>query len=151
MCIISKERIAFCAQVEGTQGEVFPASPITLQCRRKRVPNESIPKNGHSWPSTPECSFWLGEWQSEKKRLNCDGREICNAMRGIVAGYGVDSHQDVSDGSDALHPLWRSHSARTELFFADEEASCESGTPMMECYSSKLWCKEDWIGMQNSI
>ena len=31
MCIISKERIAFCVQVEGMQGEIFAASPIALQ------------------------------------------------------------------------------------------------------------------------
>ena len=33
MCIISKQRIAFCAQVEGTWGEIFTASPIALQSR----------------------------------------------------------------------------------------------------------------------
>jgi hypothetical protein len=33
MCIISKERIAFCMQVEGTQGEILGASPIALQSR----------------------------------------------------------------------------------------------------------------------
>jgi len=33
MCIISKERIAFCAQGEGTRGEMFAASPIALQSR----------------------------------------------------------------------------------------------------------------------
>jgi hypothetical protein len=31
MCIIRKEKIAFCAQVEGTQGEIFAASTIALQ------------------------------------------------------------------------------------------------------------------------
>jgi hypothetical protein len=31
MCIISKERIVFCAQVEGTRGEIFAVSPIPLQ------------------------------------------------------------------------------------------------------------------------
>jgi len=31
MCIISTERIPFCVQVEGTQGEIVPASPIALQ------------------------------------------------------------------------------------------------------------------------
>jgi len=31
MCIMSKERIAFWAQVEGTGGEIFAASPIALQ------------------------------------------------------------------------------------------------------------------------
>jgi hypothetical protein len=48
--IISKERIAYCAQVEGTRGEIFAASPIALQSRCKRVPNEPIPMYGHSWP-----------------------------------------------------------------------------------------------------
>jgi hypothetical protein len=33
MCIISKERIAFCAEVEGTRGEIFAVSPIVLQFR----------------------------------------------------------------------------------------------------------------------
>jgi hypothetical protein len=33
MCIISKERIAFCAQVEGTREESFTASPIAFQSR----------------------------------------------------------------------------------------------------------------------
>jgi hypothetical protein len=33
MYIISKERIAFCAQVERTQGEIFAASPIAFQSR----------------------------------------------------------------------------------------------------------------------
>jgi len=37
MCIISKERIALCAPVEGTRGEIFTASPIALQSRCKRV------------------------------------------------------------------------------------------------------------------
>jgi len=32
MCIISKERISFFVQVEGTRGEIFVASPIALQC-----------------------------------------------------------------------------------------------------------------------
>jgi hypothetical protein len=31
MCIISKERIAFCAQVEVTQGDVLAASLIALK------------------------------------------------------------------------------------------------------------------------
>ena len=31
ICIIGKERIAFCAQVEGTQGEIFAVSLIAFQ------------------------------------------------------------------------------------------------------------------------
>jgi len=126
MCIISKKRIAFCAQVEGTRGEVFAASPIALQSRCKRVANEPIPTYGHSWPSTPECSFKIGDRQSEKKQWNCDGRAICNETRGIGAGRGVSRHRDVSDGSDGPRPLWRSHSTRTEIFFADDPTNTQT-------------------------
>jgi hypothetical protein len=31
MCTISQERIAFCAQVEGTQGKIFTVSVIALK------------------------------------------------------------------------------------------------------------------------
>ena len=119
MCIISKERIAFCTLVEGTHGVVFAASPIALQFRCKRVPNEPIPRYGYSWLSTPECSFKIGDRQSEKKRWNSDRRAICNVMRGIEAGCGAIHHRVVSDSSEGAHPLWRSHSAQTEIFFAD--------------------------------
>jgi hypothetical protein len=119
MCIISKERIAFCAQVEGTRGVVFAVSPITLQSRCKRVPNETISTYGQSWPSPPECSFKIGDQQSEKKRWSSDRRAICNATRGIKAAHGVIRHRGVSDGSDGARLLWQSHSAQTELFFAD--------------------------------
>jgi len=119
MCIISKEWIAFCAQVEGTPGEVFEVSPTALQPRCQHVPDEPIPMYGHCWPSTPECSFKIGHRQSEKKRWNCDGRAICNATRGIDAGRGVCHHRGVSAGSDGARPLWQSHPARTEIFFAD--------------------------------
>jgi len=50
MCIISKERIAYCAQVEGMRGEIFAMSPIALQSRCMHVPTEPIPTYGHSWP-----------------------------------------------------------------------------------------------------
>ena len=50
LCIISKEKIAFCAQVEGMQGEIISTSHIALECRRNGVPNEPIPTYGHSWP-----------------------------------------------------------------------------------------------------
>jgi hypothetical protein len=33
MFIISKEKIAFCLQIEGTRGEIFIVSPIALQSR----------------------------------------------------------------------------------------------------------------------
>jgi len=71
-------------------------------------------------PTTPECIFKIGDQQSEKKLRNCDRRAICNATRGIDAGHGVIRHRGISDGSDGARPLWRSHSARTEMFFADQ-------------------------------
>jgi hypothetical protein len=67
MYIISKERIAFCVLVEATRGVVFAASHIAVQSQCKRVPNEPIPTYGHNWPSMPECSFKIGDRQSEKK------------------------------------------------------------------------------------
>jgi len=36
--------------VEEMGGEIFAASPITLQSWCKRVPNEPIMTYGHSWP-----------------------------------------------------------------------------------------------------
>jgi hypothetical protein len=105
MCIISTERIAFCAQVEGTRGVVFAASPIALQSRCKRVPNEPIPMYGHIWPSPPECSFQIGDRQSNMKWRNSDWRAICNITRGIKAARGVVRRQSVSDGSDGARPL----------------------------------------------
>jgi len=44
-------------------------------------------------------------------------------MRRIGAGRGVICRRGVSDGSEGARPLRRSHSARTELFFADEGQS----------------------------
>jgi len=54
-----------------------------------------------------------------KKQRNCDQRAMCNMTRGIDARRGVICQRGVSDGSDGARPLRRSHSARTELFFAD--------------------------------
>ena len=56
-----------------------------------------------------------------EKRRNCDRTAMCNATRGIDAGRWVIRHRGVSDGSDWVRPLWRSHSARTEMFFPDEQ------------------------------
>ena len=44
---------------------------------------------------------------------------MCNAKRGIDVGRRDIRHRGVSDGSDGARPLWRNHSARTEMFFAD--------------------------------
>jgi len=153
MCIISKERIAFCGQVEGMRGVVFAASPIALQSRCKLVPSEPIPMYGHSWPSPPECSFKIGDRQSEKKRWNSDQRAICNATPGIEAAHGVIHHWGVSDGSDGARPLWRGHSCRTEIFFPDEITNEDKFMiwryeNINLCGIWRIWmrhCRRNWI------
>jgi hypothetical protein len=129
ICITNKERIAFCAQIEGTRGEVFAVSRIALQSWCKRVPKEPITMYGHSLPLSPDCLFKIGDRQSEKKLWNRDGRAICNVTRGIDAWAGESRHRNVSDGSDLPHPLWRSHSARTEYCFSDD--SCRKTQLML--------------------
>jgi len=67
MCIISKERIAFCAQLEGTRGEIFTTSPIAFQSQCKRVPNEPIPTYGNSWPQWQSVRW---QWETGGVRRN---------------------------------------------------------------------------------
>jgi len=93
------------------------------------LPGREDPRNGvDSWNHRKsewaqkmgmiQCVFRIDR-QSEKKRRNGDRRVICNATSGIDAGRGVIRHRGVSDGTDWVRPLWRSHSAQTEMFFAD--------------------------------
>jgi len=46
-------------------------------------------------------------------------------MRDLDSGRGAIRHRGVSDGSDGARPLWRSHSARTEMIFADAPITSE--------------------------
>jgi len=46
-------------------------------------------------------------------------------MHGFDAGWGAIRHWGVSDGTDEVRPLWQSHSAQMEIFFADEVKSSE--------------------------
>jgi len=77
----------------------------------------------------PECWLKIRDQQSEKKRRNRARKAICNATHGIGAGRGVIRHRGVSGGSDRAHPVWRSHSARTELFLADVKEDFCSSSP----------------------
>ena len=81
MCIIHNESIAFRAQVEGTRGDIFPASPVALQSRCKWVPNAPIPMYGHSWPYHQSLRF----------KLDTDsvGRNSETAIEGRYAMYCV--------------------------------------------------------------
>ena len=108
--------------VEGTRAEIFAVSPIA-------IPMQTCTQWTHSdvWSqlaTTLDCLFKIGDRQREKKQRNSDRRAIWNATRGIESGRGVMIwHQGVSNSSDGARPLWRSHSARTEMFFADEDSA----------------------------
>jgi len=71
--------------------------------------------------TTREWSFKIGDRQNAKRQWNTDRRAIYNVTHCIDAGRWVFRHRGVSDGSDGARPLWWSHSARTEYFFADVE------------------------------
>jgi hypothetical protein len=49
MCIISKQRIAFHAKVEGTLREIFALALITLQSRLMCVAKKPVPMYVHTW------------------------------------------------------------------------------------------------------
>jgi len=69
MRILSKEIIAFGAQVEGIRGEILAESPIALQSRCKRAPNEPMLTYGHSWP---QCPSFLSTQESDRTTRNGD-------------------------------------------------------------------------------
>jgi len=105
--------------VEGMWWEIFAASPIAIPmqvCTQLTYSEVCSPL-----ATTPECFFKIGDWQGEKKRRNGIRRAISSAMRTIDTGPEVIRHRGVSDRSDGAPPLWRSHHARTEMFFADDK------------------------------
>jgi len=88
--------------------------------------------------TTPDGLIQIGGRQSKKKRWNSDRRAICKTTCAIESGRVVIRHRGVSDGSHGAHPLWWSHSARTEIFFADV-TDCIGG--IMQCWGH-LFCAE---------
>jgi len=107
------------------------------------IPMQACTKWTHSdvWSqlaTTPECLFKRGDQQREKTRQNSDRRAIRNAMRGIDAARSVIRHRGVPERSDGARPLWRSHSARTEMFSADATTSARweriEYRPIGRCY-----------------
>jgi len=88
MCIISKEMIAFCAQVEGARGDIIEVSPIALQSRCKRVPKEPIPTYSHSWPQRQSVRLKLEtNWGRKNGETAIGGR---HAMRREILRPGVE-------------------------------------------------------------
>jgi len=82
----------------------------------------------------PECSLNIADRQSAKNRWNCDRWAMCNTTCCIDSGHGVIHHQGVSDGSNRAHPLWHSHSARTEMFFVDVYVIQQDNTQLSCAY-----------------
>jgi len=103
MGIISKESIACCARVEGMRGEIFAMSPIKLQSRWKRVPNEPIPMYGHSWPHC-QCVSLTKETQRVRRNVET-AIGGWYAMRGVVSvsnGSGLPSSSQCSERKNGL-------------------------------------------------
>ena len=104
------------------------------------------------------CLFEIRDQQSEKKGWNVDRRAICNARCSFDARRGVIRHRGGSDGSDRAHPLWPSHSARTEMYFANGERKVDQtldwnkghrgNNASSRCRGSSSaragWSKESW-------
>jgi len=104
MCVISKERIAFCAQVEGMRGEIFAASPIALHSQCKGVPNGPIPTYGDIWPQLQIA--YLEQGIDKVKRNSETALRGRYATQRIVLMPGkVISQLGISDGSDGVRPL----------------------------------------------
>jgi len=88
MCIFSKERNAFCMQVDGARGEIFMASPITLEFGSKCVPTEPISTYGHGWSQRQSVHWKL---ETYIPRRNCEtaiGEQY--AMRHSVLMLGAE-------------------------------------------------------------
>jgi len=85
--------------------------------------------------TTREWSFKIGDWPNAKRQWNSERRAIYNATRCIDSRCGVIRHRGVSDGSDGARPLWRSHSTRTEYFFADGMREKENSMPTAKARS----------------
>jgi len=89
MCIISKEKIEFCVEVEETWGDIFAASPIALQSRCQRVPNAPITSYGQNWPQHQS-----GPWKSETDRTRKNSETMIRgryATRCVALMPGVEN------------------------------------------------------------
>jgi len=121
MCIIRKANCIFRAGRRNARRDIRSVThriPIPMQARTQWTHTDVFSQLA----TTPEWSFKIGDRQNAKRQWNSDRRAIYNATRCFDAGRGVIRHRGVSDGSYGARPVWRSHSARTEYFFADAPA-----------------------------
>jgi hypothetical protein len=86
--IIQNQGIAFCAQVDGTRGEVCAVPPISLQSQWTCLPTESCQIYGHSWPQRQSVCL-----ESEADRGTRNGETamcVRYAIRGVVVTVGTE-------------------------------------------------------------
>ena len=69
--------------------------------------------------TTRHCSITIRYWQSEKRQRNSHGRALSTATRCIGAEPRVFCHLSIFDGYGWAGPPGQSHSARTEMLFAN--------------------------------
>jgi len=118
MCIIIKENCILRAGRRNARRDICSVThriAIPMQARTQWTHSDVLSQLA----TTPEWSFKIGDRQNAKRQRNSDWRAIYNATRCVDAGRAGIRHRGVSDRSDGARPLWRSHSARTEYFFAD--------------------------------
>jgi len=128
MCILSKERFALCAQVEGKQGDIVTASPIPLQSRCKCVPKQPIPTYVHS---CPQCQSILLKLETHRARRNSK-----NAIGGRCwTPNAVLLPARSNSPLGCLWRLWHCHPAGTEMFGANETGYCPA------CYG-EMWMQK---------
>ena len=125
--------------VEANRGQIFAASPIALQSRFKRVPNEPILTYGHCCPQRQSVCL--------KSETNRAGRHCKTAIGGRYATRRVvlmPGAELFATGvsltalterihSDGAIPSGRSHSPWTEMIFADEGLLQRPNSPQSGC------------------
>ena len=113
MCIISQVRVAFGTPAEGTRGEICTASPIALQSRCKRVPNEPILTYSHSWPQRQGDCLKLETNTTERNGETAIGGRYTTRrvvlMPGVaysVTGVSLTALMERVHSEGAIPPQW---------------------------------------------
>jgi len=148
MCIISKQRIAFRTQVEGTQGEIFAVSPIAFQScitSKERIAFGAqvevtrgeifaaspitLQSRCNRIPNEPIATYGQSWSQCQSDRLNRRPTEQEEMVKQWLEG---DMEHDALNWWSARHTpplgclwrLWRSASTPTEPSRLDGNVFC---------------------------
>lgn len=110
--------------VVGIWGEGFAASPIALKSQLNHVANEPIPTYGYSWCQHQSDKLTIEDWESGKKRRNCDGRAKCILTCCDTPWHWATRQCDNPNGPDELRLHWWTRSTRMEPCWPDRIICC---------------------------